>query len=118
MQNKLCVTLTSNNIDKANIAFVLAHTAACSAQEAVVVLVFDAVHFSQVHYSDDFSLPEFTPLTNTISAFVEAGGKIFVCAPCFNRRNLDTSRLVPGATIVGAAQIVEFLSGGTSSLSF
>jgi len=118
MANKMCVTLTSNDIDKANIAFVLAHTAACSAQEVAVVLVFDAVHFSQVHYSDEFSLPDFQPLTNTLREYVEAGGNIFVCAPCFNRRCLKQSNLIPGATIVGAAQIVEFLSGWTACMSF
>ena len=118
MANKMCVTLTSNNIDRANIAFALAHTAACSSQEVAVVLVFDAVHLSQVHYSDDFSVPEFQPLTNTLRDYAEAGGKIFVCAPCFNRRCLKESNLVLGATIVGAAQIVEFLSGGTACMSF
>jgi len=34
--------------------------------------------------------------------FARAGGKIYVCSPCFKRRKLDENNLVPGALIVGA----------------
>ena len=60
----------------------------------------------------------FQPLKELMSGFVEAGGTILVCSPCFKRRNLDSSQLVPGATIVGGARLVEFLSQGASSVSY
>ena len=50
--------------------------------------------------------------------FVKAGGKIWVCSPCFKKRNLDDKQLVEGATIVGGASLVEFLSTGAPCVSY
>ena len=50
--------------------------------------------------------------------FVKAGGKIFVCSPCFKKRKLDENALVPGAAIVGGAKLVEFLGGGAPAISY
>ena len=50
--------------------------------------------------------------------FAEAGGTIYVCSPCFKKRGLDENALVPGAKIVGGAKLVEFLAGGTPSVSY
>jgi predicted peroxiredoxin len=50
--------------------------------------------------------------------FTKAGGKIYVCAPCFKKRKLDESNLVEGATIVGGAKLVEFMSDNCPSLSY
>jgi predicted peroxiredoxin len=50
--------------------------------------------------------------------FTGAGGKIYVCSPCFKKRGLDENQLVPGATIVGGAKLVEFLSDGSPSVSY
>jgi uncharacterized protein len=40
--------------------------------------------------------------------FVKAGGKIYVCSPCFKKRGLAEDKLVAGATIVVGAKLVEF----------
>jgi predicted peroxiredoxin len=53
-----------------------------------------------------------------MTSFAEAGGKILVCSPCFKKRNLDETRLVPGATIVGGARLVEFLAEGSPCVSY
>ena len=50
--------------------------------------------------------------------FAAAGGKIFVCSPCFKRRKLDENNLVAGAVVVGGAKLVEFLSDGSPCVSF
>jgi predicted peroxiredoxin len=50
--------------------------------------------------------------------FAANGGKIFVCSPCFKKRGLDEGTLVAGATIVGGAKLVEFLSDGAPSVSY
>ena len=50
--------------------------------------------------------------------FVKAGGTIFVCSPCFKKRSLDETKLVAGATIVGGAKLVEFLSEGSPCVSY
>jgi uncharacterized protein len=50
--------------------------------------------------------------------FAKAGGKIYVCSPCFKRRKLDENNLVAGALIVGGAKLVEFMSDGCPSVSY
>ena len=44
--------------------------------------------------------------------FAKAGGRMFVCSPCFNKRKLDENKLVAGAAVVGGAKLVEFMSDG------
>jgi hypothetical protein len=41
-----------------------------------------------------------------------------VCSPCFKKRKLDDTKLVPGAKVVGGAKLVEFMAGGCPSISF
>lgn len=117
---KFCVSLThaKNDSDKATVAFVVANAAAASEQETVVFLSVEAVRLSQQGYADDVHEEGFAPLRELMANFVKAGGKIWVCSPCFKRRKLDEAKLVPGATIVGGAKLVEFLSAGAPCVSY
>ena len=120
MAEKLCVSLTfsKDNSDKATVAFVLANAAAASNRETLVFLSIEGVRLSQAGAADDIREEGFAPLKDLMASFVEAGGKIFVCSPCFKKRTLKEGALVPGATIVGGAKLVEFLGGGTPCVSY
>lgn len=120
MTDKFCVSLTyaKNDADKATVAFVVANAAAASEKETVVFLSTEAVRLCQQGYADDIAEKGFAPLKQLMASFVEAGGKIWVCSPCFKRRELDEKKVLPGATIVGGAKLVEFLSGGAPCVSY
>ena len=120
MSGKFCVTLTSgkNDCDKATVAFVVANAAAASDQETVVFLSIEAVRLSQAGYADDVREDGFAPLKDLMENFVKAGGKIWVCSPCFKKRGLEEAKLVSGSTIVGGAKLVEFLSAGSPCVSY
>ena len=120
MPGKFCVTLTyaKDNSDKATVAFVIANAAAASDQETVVFLTVEGVRLASKGYADDIAEEGFAPLKELMANFVAAGGKIYVCSPCFKRRKLDETALVPGAAIVGGAKLVEFMSSGCPSVSF
>ena len=120
MPGKFCVSLTHahNDKDKATVAFVVANAAIASDQETIVFLSTEAVRLSQAGYADDIHEESFAPLRELMGNFVKAGGKIWVCSPCFKRRKLDEAKLVPGATIVGGAKLVEFLSAGAPCVSY
>jgi predicted peroxiredoxin len=120
MAGKFCVSLTcaKDNTDKATVAFVVANAAVASDKETMVFLSTEGVRLSQRGYSDDIHEEGFAPLKELMANFVGAGGQIYVCSPCFKRRNLDENNLVPGATIVGGAKLVEFLSAGSPSVSY
>ena len=120
MAGKFCVSLTfaKNDTDKATVAFVIANAAAASEKETMVFLSTEGVRLATPGYADDIHEEGFAPLRDLMANFVAAGGKIFVCSPCFKKRGLDENKLVPGATIVGGAKAVEFLSTGGSCMTY
>ena len=120
MPGKFVVSLThaKNDTDKATVAFVVANAAVASDKDALVFLSIEAVRLSQPGYADDIHEEGFAPLKDLMTNYVNAGGKIFVCSPCFKKRGLAEDSLIPGATIVGGAKLVEFLSDGTPCMSY
>jgi uncharacterized protein len=117
---KFCVSLSyaKDNPDKATVAFVVANAAAASNQQTLVFLSIEGVRLSQKGYADDIREEGFAPLKDLMESFVKAGGSIYVCSPCFKKRGLNEGNLVAGATIVGGAKLVEFLSDGTPCMSY
>lgn len=120
MPGKFCVSLTyaKDNTDKATVAFVVANAAVASDKETMVFLSTEGVRLSQKGYADDIHEEGFAPLRELLENFANAGGRIFVCSPCFIRRKLNDKNLVPGAVIVGGAKLVEFLSDGSPCVAY
>jgi uncharacterized protein len=120
MAGKFCVSLTHarEDTDRATVAFVVANAAVGSGQESVVFLSTDGVRLCQKGYADDLHEEGFAPLKELMDKFVDAGGKIWACSPCFKKRGLDEGKLVKGATVVGGAKLVEFLSQGGACVSY
>src|SRR4249920_3030411 len=109
MAGKFCVSLTSakNDPDKATVAFVVANAAVASDKETLVFLSIEGVRLSQTGYADEIREEGFAPLKELMDNFVKGGGVIYVCSPCFKKRQLAETKLVPGAVIVGGAKLVE-----------
>lgn len=120
MTGKFVVNLTAarNDPDKATVAFVVANAAVASEKKTMVFLSTEGVRLSNKGYADDIHEEGFAPLAELMKSFVEAGGEIFVCSPCFKKRKLDENNLVPGALIVGGAKLVEFMGEGAPSISY
>ena len=120
MANRFCVNLTNakDDSDKATVAFVIANAALGSGKETLVFLSVEGVRLAAKGYAADIREEGFAPLTELMDNFAKAGGTIYVCSPCFKKRKLDENNLIPGATIVGGAKLVEFLSAGSPSVSF
>ena len=120
MANRFCVSLScaKDNTDEATVAFVVANAAVGSGKETLVFLSVEGVRLSQKRYADDIHEEGFAPLKELMDNFAKGGGMIYVCSPCFKRRKLDENTLVSGATIVGGAKLVEFLSDGSPCVSY
>lgn len=120
MPGKFCVSLThaKDNPDRATVAFVIANAALGSGKQTLVFLSTEGVRLSQKGYADEIHEEGFAPLKELMDNFVKAGGQIYVCSPCFKKRKLDEANLVPGATIVGGAKLVEFLSDGSPCVCY
>jgi predicted peroxiredoxin len=120
MPGKFCVSIThaKDNTDKATVGFVVANAAAASDKETLVFLSIEATRLSQKGYADSIHEEGFASLKELMENFVKAGGKIFVCSPCFKKRKLDENNLVSGAVIVGGAKLVEFMGESCPSVSY
>ena len=101
MAGKFCVSLSyaKDNCDKATVAFVVANAALGSEKETMVFLVTEGVRLSQRGYADDIHEEGFAPLKELMDKFAAAGGKIYVCSPCFKRR--QARREQPGCRSCG-----------------
>ncbi len=118
--SKFCVSLTNakNDPDRATVAFVIANAAVGSDQETVVFVSTEGVRLVEEGYADDIAEEGFAPLKELMTNFVEVGGTIWVCSPCFKKRGLDETKLVQGATIVGGAKLVELLANGAPCVTY
>lgn len=117
---KFCVNLThsKDDPDRATVGFVLANAALGSGKETMVFLSVDGVRLAQRGFADGIHEEGFAPLRELMDNFAKGGGTIYVCSPCFKKRKLDENNVVAGATIVGGAKLVEFLSDGSPCVSF
>jgi uncharacterized protein len=120
MTTRFVVSLScgKDDPDRATVAFTLANAAVGSDQETVVFLSSEGVRLAVNGYADDIAEEGFTPLKQLMSAFAEAGGQIYTCLPCFNKRDLDADDVVPGTLIVGGPKLVAFMAQGASSISY
>ncbi len=120
MSGKFCLNLSQskNDADKATVGFVIANAAVGCDKETMVFLSTEGVRLAERGYADDIHEPGFAPLKELIANYLEAGGKVYVCSPCFKKRGLEEANLVPGMTIVGGAKLIEFLSDNAPCVSF
>jgi predicted peroxiredoxin len=104
--------------DRATVSFTLANAAVGSDQETVVFLSSEGTRLAVEGYADDIAVEGLSPLKQLMSDFAAAGGKIYVCLPCFKKRGLDENNLVDGAVVVGGTALVAFMADGAASVSF
>jgi len=114
----ISLTRAKEDADRATVAFVVANAALASDKEVVVFLNVEGTRLSQKGYADDIHEAGFSPLKELIDNFVGAGGRLYVCSPCFKKRDLDENNLIPGALVVGGAKLVEFMGEACPSLSY
>lgn len=118
--SKICASIThaKDDVDKATVGFVIANASIASDQETVVFLSSEGARLAEEGYADDLHEEGFAPLKELITNYAEAGGTIWVCSPCYKKRGLDEGKLINGATIVGGAKLVEYMSQGASCVSY
>lgn len=117
---KLLINCTHGREDaeRATLSFVVGNVAASADQEVVVLLTIDGVWNATRGYADDICKEGFQPLRDVMQSFVKNGGQIWACGACTKPRGITEADLVDGVRIITAANAVEYLATGASSLSF
>lgn len=105
-----CTTHGSEDPERATVPFIAAVTAAVSGQRAVVVATAEAVRIGTPGYAAGIEEDGMPPLDDLRRQLHDAGGELWLCSACTTKRGITGDDLVAGATIVGAARIVEQLT--------
>jgi len=107
-----------DDAERATLPFVAANIAAASGQDAIVVCTIDAVWLGTKGGRDGVEAPGLPPLGALYDEFVGAGGHVWLCSACTKPRGIDESKCDKGASIVGAAKIIEEIANGAQAVSF
>jgi predicted peroxiredoxin len=100
------LTCGAEAAERSNQALTVAATAAASGAAVSLWLTGEAVWFATSASCPDLALGGAASAADLVAA-VLAAGKITVCTQCAARRSLDTSALLPGVRVAGAASFVE-----------
>ena len=117
-KKRLVVLLSHNgNDDKATVAFTIASAALSTGMDVGVFLTSDGVELSRDGSCELTHVKPFKALSELIEGFVEKGGIVWSCAPCFQHRGLKTEETVHNVIVTGAGPLIEWLADGAASLS-
>ena len=120
MAGKFCVSITNakNDADRATVAFVVANAAVGSGQETMVFLSIEGVRLAVQGYADEIHEEGFAPLKDLMANFVEGGRHDLGLLAVLQEARARREQAGAGATIVGGAKLVEFLSAGAPCVSY
>ena len=120
MSDKLLFNCTYGKDDpeRATLPFVAANVAATAGQDAVVLCTIDAVWLGTEGGTEGIASQGLPALSELFGEFVDNGGQVWLCGACTKPRGIGEERLAKGATIVGAAKVVEEIVSGAKTVAF
>jgi len=93
--------------EKASLPFVCANAALAMDVEVIVVLQGCGVLLAKKGCYEHVFCAGFDPLKKLVESFNEFGGRIYVCIPCIQERNITVDMLLPNAEPVKAGRVVQ-----------
>jgi predicted peroxiredoxin len=120
MSDKLMFNCTygKENPERATLPFVAANVAATAGQDAVVLCTIDAVWLGTEGGTEGIASQGLPVLSELFGEFVDNGGQVWLCGACTKPRGIGEEHLAKGATIVGAAKVVEEIVAGAKAVAF
>jgi len=107
-----------DDAEKATLPFIVGNVAATAEQDSVIFLTSEAVRLATHGYADGIQHADNPPTGKILADYVANGGRIWACGACTAPRGITADDLVEGATIVTAANLVEALASGASTVTF
>lgn len=115
---KLVVLITTGaNDDKSTVGFTIANAALSSGMQVAVFLASDAVELSRDGAADFTHVKPFKRIEELIDTFVESGGTLWSCAPCFKHRGLNVEETVEKTMVTGAAPLLGWVREGAQVIT-
>jgi predicted peroxiredoxin len=104
--------------DAVVVSYLVAGAALDQGKDVVLWLTSDGVRLGLDGYADEIRADKEPPVSRVHAQFIEKGGRFYVCPVCFGERDLDESKLVPGAELKGATPLMEFAGDGATTFSY
>lgn len=114
---KLVVLLAHGaNDDKASVAFTIANAALSAGMKVGVFLTSDGVELARDGSCDLTQVPPFKKLEELIDGFVQKGGVLWACSPCFQHHGLKQEETVEKTIVTGAGSLLEWIQDGAATV--
>ncbi len=115
----LMVTHGPDDAELASIPFVMAVAAMASDVDVVVGLQGSGVELAVKGAPDGVEARGFPPLAKLLGDYQELGGRLLVCGPCVNARQIDPAvDFVENAEVVAAGRFVAEITSATNALVY
>jgi predicted peroxiredoxin len=118
--HRVVVNLSTGGEDaeRVTVAFLVGAAAADQGKDVVMFLTKEAVRLGLPGYAEGVEAAGSPPVERLFAQYAEAGGQLFVCPICFNKRGLDETALVPNARLAGATPLWEWIGQGATVFSY
>ncbi len=108
-----------DDAEPATIPFVMAVAAMASDVEVVIGLQGAGVELAVRGRVDRVEARGFPPLARLLADYHDLGGKLLVCGPCVNAREIDpATQFVENAEVVAAGRFVAEITSATNTLVY
>lgn len=105
--------------ERATFPFVVANAALAMDVRATIILQSgSAVLLAMKGMNEHVHAPGLPPLTELMASFQAQGGQLLICTPCMKERHVTPDMLVPGASPVAAARVVQECLEADSTLNY
>ena len=100
------------------VALLVAVGAAESGRETLVWVSKEAVRLATEGVATGKACGGCPPITELMTRYAAAGGRLMVCPLCFNAKELDEATLVPHARLGGTVALWEWIGDDAATFSF
>jgi predicted peroxiredoxin len=102
--------------EKATITLILAVTSSKACETAVFVAA-EASELCRKGALDGIAVPGYEPLSDLLQAFLDNGGKLWLCPACVKAKGIIETDLVDGVEVAGAPRTMAYLASGAQVLA-
>jgi len=100
-----------DNLELATMPWAVGNAALAEDKQVSIFLQGLSVREAKKNETKGLRFPPFPSLDTLRKAFLEAGGKIYVCAPCLKAHAIEADELIEHAEVAGAAFLMQLAEG-------
>ncbi len=114
----IMVTHGPENPELATIPFVMRNAALSAGIEVIMGFQANGVMLVKKGCAEHVFAANFPPLSELMEAFVELGGKMYVCGPCVKSRKIEDKDFIEDAKVVNAPTFINEIMTSDKTLVY